>query len=265
MEKIQTNVNEEEKHMQKVEEEWRRTSNRMEEIRSAGGFSALATEYPKEIKEIVSHEGECVFCMDGRVAPKENGVAIAGSGILIKNDPIARDLLVRTLRAQGIHKVFLHEDCGAVGLYAATKGISQERAQEDAQQWAKELTLLLGGTDEQAETLSVALDFHNEQLVYVTLSEHFCLKDAPDFPTGFQVDAGVVSFANVLAQVKVAIDIALGHHGFGERFTKKNPFTVVVAARNEDELKTTQDNPDLVQLTAPHDGRVIIDGFVASV
>jgi len=121
MEKIQTNVNEEEKHMQKVEEEWRRTSNRMEEIRSAGGFSALATEYPKEIKEIVSHEGECVFCMDGRVAPKENGVAIAGSGILIKNDPIARDLLVRTLRAQGIHKVFLHEDCGAVGLYAATR------------------------------------------------------------------------------------------------------------------------------------------------
>lgn len=262
MEKIQSN--QEGRHMQKIEEEWKRTLNRMEEIRSTGGFSALSTKHSDEVKEMVSHEGECVFCMDGRVAPKENGVAIAGSGILIKDDPVARDLLVQALRAQGIRKVFLHENCGAVGLYASIKGISQDRAQEEAQTWAKELTRLLGGNDEKTETLPVDLDFHNEQLVYVTLSEHFCLKNAPDFPTGFQVDAGVVSFANVLAQVKVAIDIALGHHGFGDRFTEKNPFTVVVAARNEEELKTIQNQSDLVQLVSKHDGRVVIDGFIAS-
>ncbi len=246
--------------MEKIEKEWERTSARMAEIRKNGGFSVLAEKHQSEVKEMTSHTGDCVFCMDGRVAPKENGVAVAGSGLLLKDDDEAKEFFVSELRSRGVKKVFLHEDCGAVGLYAKIKNISLEQAEKDAQQWAEELTELLGG-NEKPKKLPVALDFHNEQLVYITFTNNFCIKNAPDFPTGFQVDANVVSFENVLAQVKVAINIACGSHGFCERFTKDSPFTIVFVTKDKNELSEMKRNKDVSSLVSEMDGRVVVDGF----
>jgi len=247
--------------MNKIEQEWNSTHECMQSIRADGGFSVFALKNQNEVGNMTLHERDCVCCMDGRVAPFKNAVAIAGSGLLVKDDPVARDLLVEKLLSQGVQKVFLHEDCGAVGLYSLEKGISREHAEKDASAWAEELSGLLKGNTH-PETLSVTLDFHNEQCVYLTFLDRFSLQDIQAFPTGFQVSGSVVSFDDALAQVGVAIDIALGDHGFGDRFTQKDPFTVVIVAKNKEELQKIQSNQNLIQLIKKYNGRVMIDGFV---
>ena len=67
-------------------------------------------------------------------------------------------------------------------------------------------------------------------------------------------------------ELKVAINIAFGHHGFGEKFTAENPFIIVVVSGNEAELNSLK--KEIAQTIAQdeetkiHADKIKIDGFV---
>lgn len=255
------NESKEEIGMNKKEVVWEKTNISIRKLCAHGGFAMLAQEFSGTVMEMTAHPATCVCCMDGRVASHEDAIAIAGSGILVKDNKQARARLVDFLRSKNVQKVFLHEDCGAVGLYAKSKNISRNEAEHEAFEWAQELTFLIGG-EEEPETLPVAIDFHSEACVYLELTDRFSLRDTSSFPTGFQVTVPVVSLSDAFAQVDVSLNIAFSDHGFGNRFTRDVPFSVVVVAKSSEELRSMQLNHELMQLVARYDGRAVIDGFV---
>ncbi len=240
-----------------MDEEWARAMETMRLVRSVGGFSDFAEQHTDCVSALLN-EPDHVCCIDERI-PHEGAVSIAGSGILIKDDPEALGVLIESLKAKKIKRVYMHENCGAVGLYASGKGISLENANEDALGWAEKLTKILGGNDV-FESLPVDIGFHNAQCAYVMLCDASGIREP--FPRGFEISS-CVSFTEMLGQVKVSIDIALGGHGFGTLFTKEDPFAVVVVTKNDDDLATVKEHPDLRQMIAGYDGRAIVDGFVA--
>ncbi len=226
-----------------------------------GGFAVLINESSDAVHTMSAHQPDSICCMDGRIAPHQSVISVAGSGILIRDDVAAREHLVGFLREKKIKKVVLHEDCGAVGLYAKTKGISRERADEEALEWANELTALLGGV-EPPSVLPVDTDFHNETCVYLELTDRFSLKGVVGFPPGFRVTVPAVSMTNALAQVEVALNIAFAEYGFDNLFTRDTPFAVAIVAENQDDLRDMWKNADLTRLVERHGGRAVIDGFV---
>ncbi len=254
--------NHEGEDMKEKENVWKNSEERIKKIRAKGGFASLAREYADEVKEMVDRSATCVCCIDGRVAPFQNAVAIAGSGILIKDNPQAKERLVNSLRQKGIKKVTLHDDCGALGVYAKQKGISLDRAKADAFAWADELARLLGGKEE-TKTLSVDLNFHPETCAYLSFTDNFSLKEAPDFPVGFEISTAPVSTEDFIGQVELSLTIAFGDHGFGDSFTKDTPFSLVVVANNEEELQRVKTDVSLAVLLEKYDGKAVIDGFVA--
>lgn len=169
------------------EHKWIEVKERIAHIHAEGGYAGIAERNPQTIQEIGARPPECVCCMDGRIAMDKNAIAIAGSGILIKDDPVARALFVESLRARGIKKVDLHDDCGAVGIYAKVNGISRELAEKEAAEWAGELTKEIGGEGE-IEVLPVSLDFHPEVCAYLVLTDQFSLAGIDAFPAGFRTD-----------------------------------------------------------------------------
>ncbi len=249
--------------MKQKQEIWEK--NRLEVMYriANGGFMRFAHTHDEYVKEMSNRLPTCVCCIDGRVAPFYDAVAIAGSGILIKDDPKAKRHLVSILLEKKIKKVTLHEDCGAVSLYAKQKDISIEQAKEDAFEWAYELTKLIGG-DEDPKMLEVDQDFHSETCVYV-VPDNFSLQGMEwknSHLTGFMISTSAVSFPHLLQQIEVAISIARGEHSFGEYFTKEIPFTVVIVAHDKKELHNMQLNPEIVKLISEQNGCVVLDGFV---
>ncbi len=239
-----------------LNEEWNQAMETMSLVRLAGGFSNFAKEHIKEVSGFL-HEPDHVCCIDERI-PHDGAVSIAGSGLLIKDDIQVLDDFVESLKINNIKRVFIHENCGAVGLYAKSKNISIEDANKDALEWAQKLTKLLGGNEVQ-KILPVDINFHNAQCTYIMSSNVSGMKKP--FPRGFEISS-YVSLPQILKQVEVSIDIALTGHGFGILFTKENPFIVVVVAKNDDDLSTMKKNTNLIKLVSKYNGRVIIDGFV---
>lgn len=161
--------------------------------------------------------------------------------------------------------MYLHEGCGAVrGVYAGAKNITAEEAEADALAWAKELEAELGG-DGEIEILPVApKEFHNAQCAYIVFTENFNVQAAGEvLSPGFVISGTAVDMDHVAAQVGVAVSIAFGSHGFGDRFTKEHPFVLVVVANTEMDVQKIASDPVLQGLVAENNGRVKIDTFVA--
>ncbi len=249
-------------NMEQKEKTWEKKCLKVMHRIAHGGFAEFANAHGEYVKNMLNRPSTCVCCIDGRIAPQYDAVAIAGSGILIKDDAEAKTKLVNSLIAKGIKKVTLHEDCGAVGLYAKQKGITLEQAKKDALEWARELTKLIGG-DEEPEMLPVVQDFHSETCAYI-VPDNFSLKEIKedDSPlTEFVISASSVSFVNLLKQIEIALMIARGDHGFGKHFTKETPFTVVIVAKNDKELHEMKSNPEIIRLIEAQDGCAVIEGF----
>ena len=148
------------------------------------------------------------------------------------------------------------------GVYAKQKGISFDWAKADAFAWADEATRLLGGKEE-TKTLSVDLNFHPEKCAYFSFMDNFSLKETPDFPVVFEISTAPVSTEGFIEQVELSLTIAFDDHGFGDRFTKEAPFSLVVVVNNEEELQRVKTDVSLAVLLEKYDGRAVIDGFVA--
>ena len=256
-------------HDPKIEREkdrhWKRGRAHVDDVLGAGGFNGYISEKSSRIREArkaFETLPTCVYCMDERAAMNaKNGVYVAGSGILLKDNPQKRAAFIEECKRLGVTDTTLHPGCGAVALYAKQKGISVKQAEQDAKDWARTLARKLGGRY-RGEVRIEPKDFHVAQGAYYDSTNKFNPGNAPDiFPTGFVVSRGVVSAEDALAELNVGAGIALGDHGYGNRFTRKNKFMVTVIARSPEEADKGE-REIMNNATLPHE-LITINKYIA--
>ena len=232
---------------------WKAGRDHLNRIKDGGGFQSGMSHDKHAFPEKV----HSLCCMDERVVSERNdSVYSAGSGILIKDNPKKRAAFVGELKKAGVKNVTTHEGCGAVSLYAKQKNISVEEAQVEARQWAKDLSKELGGAYEGELTVSPQ-DYHVAQVAYYDFTGRFNPSMTGDYPAGFVISRKYMPAEDATAQTSVGVGIAKGDHGYGKRFDKKTPFTIVIVAENDADLKLGKK-----ELQALSGADVTIDGFI---
>ena len=213
-------------------------------------------------RELFARTDTRVGCMDEGCV--DCGFRIAGSGILIKEED--RPAFEDNCRKMGATEVTHHEGCGAAGVYA--KKIKSEK---DPAQLAKEFSAHvaadIGVADSYvpAEEMSRPKEFHSTRFAYYDGTGRLNLQAAEGkLPNGFVLTRGLYPKAEyAIAEAELAFNIAAGDHGFGERITNDEPFTIIVIGNKEDpQFSQEALAAELEPLAA--NGKIKIIGFAAS-
>lgn len=209
-------------------------------------------------------ELDTIDCSDGRVLGGKK-IGIAGSGLLLSSEERAK--FVENYRGK-IKEVTTHRDCGAAAL--KFNSLSPEEipagvmnADHYGALLGQKLANDLGAEHRFIEMKEMANEYHNETALVIDQTGKFNSTHLDGFPPHFVCTGAGLGFSPeyMKSEVKTLAGIALGHHGFGDRFDEQNPFRIIVAAKNQTELdawmKVGQEAID------DFGGRVKVEGFIA--
>ncbi len=195
----------------------------------------------------------CVACMDDGIDIPEGmkGDRNAGSYIMAGED---RATLVSKLRKRGVSEITAHANCGAAGIayrrdHPNEHDVSQETIDRYAATWSKELAADVGAEYRfiSPEKMSRPPELHDASAIYV--GDIKPLKNR-ELPKGFVVSTESAAVADILNDIRLAVDIASGSHGLGE-FTADNPLKIIAVGELD---RTTQEQ--LEKYIAAQEGRV---------
>jgi predicted ATP-dependent Lon-type protease len=85
-----------------------------------------------------------------------------------------------------------------------------------------------------------------------------------DIPDGFIISRYYLDPAYAKEELAVALSIAMGHHGFGEKFTKENPFIIAPIEKFKTKrsgISMEELQADAMEVARQYGDRVIIRGF----
>lgn len=195
-------------------------------------------------------------CMDERTP---GGRHLAGSGILLKSDETAA--IADKLK---IETIYWHRGCGAAKKYVEQHGYDPADADLYAEAYVEKVAGLLG-IDYGERTLERP-QLHIARIAYVSeLPGGFDFRaGASDgrsiLPPGFIIEPKNHPTQNTaLEEVKIALDIAFGSHGFADRFTPESPFIICpVRPHNKQPYMPIGSISSVIK---PYGNRVRIDGF----
>ena len=182
-------------------------------------------------------------CVDGGIV---GGIHLAGSGILIPFEQLQREAA-----AAGVKVLTTHDDCGAYKL----KHPDDHNPNQGAAEWGRKTADRLGFLHLHFKSVNMdrPAGFHDEVAVYYDGTGWF--NRMPGMPKGFVVSRKY--FSSAQKDLELCINIALGGHGFGDRFTAKAPFTVVVLPHPTDPiLSAAVLRAEAEQIAAKFGGRV---------
>lgn len=259
---------------------WAAGHNMISSLLKIGARDFFTKEFP-DLKHAFSDHLTCVVCMDEGTAHKDmeegDKLALAGSGILYPadNEVDRLDRVADLMIARSVMTITSHGGCGAAGIAHRRdfpgSDPTVEQAEHYAIAWAKKLTDVINRKQHQAEHVHIAgsemerpFEFHNARVVYFDAVGGFNPNKEKDLPMGFVIERKFVPAEYAGAELKVAANIAFGHHGFGERFTTDAPFVVVVFASSADELDVLKKEAatDLADDQNFQAGKIKIDGVV---
>ena len=162
-------------------------------------------------------------CMDGRLQGPRN-VGTGGNGYLWGEPQTAATQfqIFAGHRRKKIRSVRAHESCGAEAV-----------SKVDGQAFSDEIAKILGVAPQPRTEVNPS-DHHNERVLYLHLTPT-CEPSKLGLVTGYVITPGVYpSLQQLQAEIKLAIDgISYGEHGFGQLFTKENPFVIVIVTYEE--------------------------------
>jgi hypothetical protein len=210
---------------------WFNSERKMQELYKKG----IGKMLEQENAETLFEDGEsCLCCIDEGT---DSGLfRAAGSGILLSDEE--RATLVDRLQAMGVKGVKSHEGCGAADKYCKDNNITdktvEEVAKEKAQQIAKELGVPYLG---HIEKLSRPAEFHYARTVYYDGTGQFNQAAVGEkLPPGFVISRRYLDDKSSIDNLQLAIQIALGHHGFGKKITKDKPLMLVALGDPHDSM-----------------------------
>lgn len=231
----------------------------------------------KEISELVTQEQRelifketpcCLGCSDGRI--HEPRIGRAGMGIVagVENTVTAIKRMYGEGKLNGRLTIKSHDGCGAAKIVCSQlieKGKLPQGYNSDdlGVQFAKEVAKKLQreGYDVAAEhTQGKAMDeLHNEVAIYFDGTNKINIENS-GFPRGFIFSGMDFSAAESVTELKALCGIALGDHGFGDRFTKESPFRIIVSAHSEEQLAQMHDIAE--KAAWGFNGKVVVEGML---
>lgn len=217
---------------------WERTGG-SHPLRIYKTFQELVEAIPsrRRLVEAIPGGRKILICVDDRLPgnpslpASADYVHMAGEGILNPNG-------VKDLRRAGIMEIIPHGGCGAKGIYA--RETSQAGDPDD-------LGLVA------VRTLAAQLDVPIDRVVrademvtqthYARATYYDCTSEGvfnwsriPDMPPGFIISRTHLSDPSYAQQeAGITVNIALGEHGFGSRFTDGTPYYLVAVGDNSTE------------------------------
>jgi len=248
-----------------IEKSWKKGRNNMlvQFLQEKGSLQNAMEVFPG-VKEAFEHPLDTVDCSDGRVNGGGRKIGVAGSGMLLtEND---RKLFIEW--AKGKAKVLTtHDDCGAAKAKFATLSLEDipegiKTADEYGRYCGEKTAKEIGAKHNHLNRDEMASSNHNEVGLTIDQTGRFNSDGLEGFPPHFVCTGAGIGFSEeyVKNEVHMLTGIALGHHGFGERFDEENPFIIMVAANNLEELLKWKGIAE--ETLAEYGNRVRVDGFV---
>ncbi len=215
-------------------------------------FESAFTEIPKSLG-----------CSDGRICEHRFG----GAGAFILASAEEQEKFAEENKEK-IKEVTSHEGCGAAGLkFKAMKKAGEQlpvdvkTADELGAYHAKKIAGELGADYRHIKAEEMSGELHNERAIYFDGTGKFNSGTLAEMPTGFVSSSPNLGFSEEYCRNELIAlaNIALGDHGFGEKFSKEDPFYIFVFAENEEQLARLK---KIAQKAAENfSGRVAVDGF----
>ena len=278
------------------DKQWEAQDDLMIELNDSGAQEFFSLEKISELSSAFLEEKEHCRCIDEGTVHMNNqkdSLFIAGSGILFPAGSYDERLVkvAKLFLKQEVQTVTSHEGCGAAGiawntLTESEKAELQQEGVNDSDQYGKKWSMDLQAKMNELKDdnmkdikheyifnreMSRSKEFHNARTVYFDLTGEFNPGKLGDVvPKGFVVDYGDVVSSNEdnevqnypFAELRVTFSIAFGDHGFGNRFTKDNPFIVVIISSSEKELEVIKERIESKELPEEHKDNIKVDGFV---
>ncbi len=202
-------------------------------------------------------------CSDGRCPHERNEFSAAGGGAFYSEELFTKMLE----RNPGITVITTHDGCGAANLYF---GIAQKdgtvpegvtTAAEYAAYCAQEKATKHGLTYQHISAAEFVAPEHHERGVVMDLTGYFHYRNVSGMPNMFiSQTASVDTLENAVGEVSVLTGIGTGEHAFGDRLTKEDPFIILVAAKDSDQLSDAR--IALATALEKFGDKILIEGFI---
>lgn len=177
----------------------------------------------------------------------------AGSGILMEGENRAK--FIAKLKRAGVKEVTSHAGCGAAALCREKMGLTDKSIDEVAQEGARKIAEELGVPYKGHITkLARPIEFHNARVVYFDGTGSFNPSAVEGLPAGFVISRKFMTSEQAQAEAGIAMSIAFGDHGFGKKFSDKEP--LVVVAVGGEEFPATQLQKELQSLAGDRPVRI---------
>lgn len=248
----------------KIDQGWQeaRRNEVIKRLDSGDNLQKIMESFPK-FKEAF-HELDTIDCSDGRVL-QGCKIGIAGSGLLLPENERAG--FVERFKGK-IATITTHDDCGAAALkFNSLKSeeipTGVKTADEYGTYCAKKLAEDLGANHNYLGREEMANEYHNETALVIDQTGEFDSTNLSGFPAHFVCTGAGLGFSAeyMKSEVKTLAGIALGHHGFGDRFDSANPFRIIIAAKDQEQLdRWVEVGKEAIK---DFGGRIKVDGFIA--
>jgi len=248
----------------KIDSGWEKSRKNffIERLKAGNSLQSIMESFA-EFKEVF-RELLAISCSDGRVLWGRK-IGIAGSALLLPIEELTK--FINEFKGK-IKTVTTHADCGAAAI--KFKSLRPEEipagvttADEYGTYMGKLLAEALGAEHVFIERDEMANEYHNEVgLVIDQTGEFDPTVIGESFPAHFLCTGAGLGFSKeyMKTEVNTLTKIAMGGHGFGERFTESNPFCIMVAANNKEELEKWKKVAE--ESTSEFGRRIRIDGFI---
>ncbi len=208
---------------------WQQTGG--DDLLQGKNFQQLFNESPNKHEAFILQDYDLRCIDEGTVG----GVHLAGSGILYPQAEL--DLKGK------ISGIYSHTGCGAAKLYVEGQKISTENpdliGDNKAKELADKLNISYLGRIE-ASDMRRPTGVHIARAIYYDGTGHFNPSQAKGLPLGFVISRKYISDVNYSKQeVAMAIKIAQGKNGFGDKFKEGTPLYLVA---------TGDDKPDSLSI-----------------
>lgn len=221
-------MNPEHEHEAFREQEWNRQSLTIEAVLSQG--MQAYTDSLGGVEAAFETQDHTLCCIDE--GTPQGDMRSAGSGILMEGEDRAK--FIEELKRAGVKEVTSHAGCGAAALYREKMGLTDKSVDEVAQEGAQRIAEELGVAYRRHITeLARPNEFHNARVVYVDGTGAFNPSVVEGLPAGFVVSRKFMTPGQARTETEIAMSIAFGDHGFGKKFSDKEPLVLVVIGGEE--------------------------------
>lgn len=206
-------------HDNLIEKEWQLFQAQRESLRDRGAQETFAVLPGFEKAFVKNPKHVAVLCIDEGCTGE--GTHLAGSGC-----GISEEQLMAELKAAGVTEFTTHEGCGAWALAHPELDEATER-EEAVTVWGARIAHQLGVPHRHiaAAEMKRPAEIHNAFYALYDGTGSFNRDSVPEMGPGFVTSPK--HFASAKDNLELAVKIAFGAHGLGEKFSAEDPFVLI--------------------------------------